>query len=301
MLMVLLDRSALAETIHSLTRICSWQHTSAMNSRVLAALAEPNRLRIVELLGESPRAVGEIAGALGLRQPQVTKHLQRLERSGLVEMHPLGRRRIYSLRRQELRALRDWLDRFGPDHPSEDVLIRYRAAIEAEQALSEPERRASRTFEFERELPAPTSRVWRAWTTAAVVRRWWSPQHFQVADCEVDAVPGGRLRIVMAEGDGTRYEAAGRFIALNRPRSLTFELAPLDPTGEPLFSAINEVQLTRRGQRTELRLTIRVSNIQIQGAPALAGIPFGWEQTLDKLEAELSPDRPSPAAGPMPA
>jgi uncharacterized protein YndB with AHSA1/START domain/DNA-binding transcriptional ArsR family regulator len=284
--MVLLDWS-LARTIHSLVRICCWQHTSLVNSRVLAALAEPNRLRIVELLAESPRAVGEIATRLDLRQPQVTKHLQTLERSGLVEMHPLGRRRIYSLRRQQLRAVRDWLDRFSVDPPSEDVLISYRAAIEAEQGLSESERRAPREFEFERELPAPPSQVWRAWTTATIVRRWWSPKHFDVAECEVDPVPGGRLRITMAEGDGTRHEAAGRFVALSRPNSLAFELAPLDPSGEPLFSATNEVQLARRGRRTKLRLTIRVTNIQFQGAPALAGIPFGWEQTLDKLEAEL--------------
>src|SRR5919108_3262588 len=82
---------------------------SAMDSRLLAALAEPNRLRIVELLGESPRAVGEIAIRLDLRQPQTTKHLQTLERAGLVEMHRLGRRRIYALRREQLRALGDWL------------------------------------------------------------------------------------------------------------------------------------------------------------------------------------------------
>ncbi|MGL1442127.1 helix-turn-helix domain-containing protein, partial [Vibrio parahaemolyticus] len=45
-----------------------------MDSRLLAALAEPNRLRIIELLGEAPRPVGEIATTLGVRQPQVTKH-----------------------------------------------------------------------------------------------------------------------------------------------------------------------------------------------------------------------------------
>lgn len=258
-----------------------------MDSHVLAALAEPNRLRIVELLGKSPRAVGEIATRLGLRQPQVTKHLQTLERVGLVEMHPLGRRRIYALRRQKLRALRDWLTSFAVDHPSEDVLVRYRAAIEAEQALSEQQRRAPRTFHFERDLPASPPRVWRAWTTAAVVRRWLSPEHFEVAECQVDAVPGGTLRIVMAEGDGTRHEAAGHFVALSRPRSLTFELAPLDPSGEPLLSAINEVRLAPRGRRTRLELRVRVSYVQAQAAPAVAGIELGWAQTLDKLEAEM--------------
>jgi uncharacterized protein YndB with AHSA1/START domain/DNA-binding transcriptional ArsR family regulator len=259
----------------------------AMDSRVLAALAEPNRLRIVELLGESPRAVGEIAGRLELRQPQVTKHLQTLERAGVVEAHPLGRRRIYALRRERLRALRDWLTRFEVDHPSEDALVRYRAAIAAEQALGERERSAPRTFEFERELPAPRSRVWRAWTTATVARRWWSPQHFEVAEAEIDPVPGGRLRIVMAEGDGTRHAAAGRFVAVSRPGALTFELAPDDGAGGPLFSALHDVRLESSGPRTRLRLAVRVSDVPAQAAPAVAGIALGWEQTLEKLEAEL--------------
>jgi uncharacterized protein YndB with AHSA1/START domain/DNA-binding transcriptional ArsR family regulator len=263
------------------------KNTSVVDSFLLAALAEPNRLRIIELLGEAPRPVGEIATILGLRQPQVTKHLQTLERAGLVEVHPLGRRRICALRRERLRELRDWLSGFDATHPSEDVLVHYRAAIEAEQTLGDHQRRTPRTFQFERELPAPSSRVWRAWTTAAVVRRWWSPAHFEVADCEVDAVPGGRLRIVLIEGDGTRHEAAGRFLALARPRSLSFELAPLDASGEPLFRAVHELRLAQRGQQTRLALTIQLRDVPPEAAPAVAGIALGWEQTLDKLTAHL--------------
>jgi uncharacterized protein YndB with AHSA1/START domain/DNA-binding transcriptional ArsR family regulator len=254
---------------------------------LLAALAEPNRLRIIELLGDSPRPVGEIATKLELRQPQVTKHLQTLERSGLVEAQPLGRRRIYALRRERLRELRDWLSGFETTHPSENVLVQYREAIKAEQALSEQQRRAPRKFQFERELLAPPSRVWRAWTTAAAVRRWWSPEHFEVADCEVDAVPGGRLSIAMVEGDGTRHEAAGRFLALSRPHSLSFELAPLGPSGAPLFRAVHDVRLAQRGQETRLALTIQLSDVRAEAAPAVAGIALGWEQTLDKLIAQL--------------
>jgi uncharacterized protein YndB with AHSA1/START domain/DNA-binding transcriptional ArsR family regulator len=253
----------------------------------LAALAEPNRLRIVELLGESPRPVGEIATRLELRQPQVTKHLQTLERAGLVVVHPLGRRRIYALRRERLRELRDWLSGFDAAHPSESVLVQYRAAVEAEQALSEQKRRAPRMFTFERDIAAPPSRVWRAWTTAAVMRRWFSPEHFEVAECEVDPVPGGRVRIVMAEADGAHHEAAGRFLALDRPRALSFELAPLDISGEPLFRAVHDIRLTRRERQTKLTLTIRLSDVPAQAAPAAAGIALGWEQTLDTLEAQL--------------
>lgn len=258
-----------------------------MDPELLAALAEPNRLRIIELLAEYPRPVGEIAAGLQLRQPQVTKHLQRLERTGLVEVHPLGRRRIYALRRERLRELRDWLDRFEAARPSENALVQYHAALEAEQALSEQQRSTPRTFQFERELPAPPPRAWRAWTTAVSVRRWWSPEHFTVAECEVNAVPGGQLRIVLAEGDGTRHEAAGRFLALARPRSLSFELAPLGPSGKPLFKAAHEVDLAPRGQHTNLTLTIHLSDVPAEAAPAVAGTGLGWEQTLDKLTAHL--------------
>ncbi len=54
-----------------------------MNLDTLAALAEPNGLRIVELLGRAPRFVGEIARS-ELRQPQATKHLQTLQRVALT-------------------------------------------------------------------------------------------------------------------------------------------------------------------------------------------------------------------------
>lgn len=78
----------------------------------LAALAEPNRLLIVELLREGPRAVGEIAGKLHLNQPQVSKHLRVLSEAGLVEVHPVAQQRIYTLRPQAFRDLDDWLESY---------------------------------------------------------------------------------------------------------------------------------------------------------------------------------------------
>ena len=75
----------------------------------LSALAEPNRRQIVELLRRKPRAVGEIVDRLGLRQPQVSKHLRVLSEAGLVEVRPLAQQRIYRLRAQPLKELDDWL------------------------------------------------------------------------------------------------------------------------------------------------------------------------------------------------
>ena len=76
----------------------------------MSALAEPNRLQIVELLRRKPLAVGEIVERLGLRQPQVSKHLRVLSDAGLVEVRPVGQQRIYRLRGQALKELDGWLD-----------------------------------------------------------------------------------------------------------------------------------------------------------------------------------------------
>lgn len=78
----------------------------------LSAIAEPNRMRIVELLREGPRPVGEIAGRLRLRQPQVSKHLRILRDAGLVNVHPVAQQRFYQLQAKPFQELDGWLGTF---------------------------------------------------------------------------------------------------------------------------------------------------------------------------------------------
>jgi DNA-binding transcriptional ArsR family regulator len=78
----------------------------------LTALAEPNRFRIVELLRDRPRPVGEIAERLRLRQPQVSKHLRVLSDAGLVDVRPVAQQRIYHLRSEPFNELDKWLEKF---------------------------------------------------------------------------------------------------------------------------------------------------------------------------------------------
>ena len=77
-----------------------------------AALMEPNRLHIVELLRDGPLTVGEIAERLGLQQPQVSKHLKVLSETDIVEVQPQANRRIYKLRREPFLELETWLQSF---------------------------------------------------------------------------------------------------------------------------------------------------------------------------------------------
>src|SRR3954462_14810069 len=77
-----------------------------------AALAEPSRFRIVELLRAGPRPVNDIGDRLKLNQPQVSKHLRVLKEAGLVEVEPRAQQRVYELRAEPLRQLHDWLERY---------------------------------------------------------------------------------------------------------------------------------------------------------------------------------------------
>jgi len=83
-----------------------------MNTTTLTALAEPSRLRIVELLRDGPRPVGEIAGRLRLRQPQVSKHLRVLSNAGLVKVQPIAQQRVYQLQARPFQELDSWLETF---------------------------------------------------------------------------------------------------------------------------------------------------------------------------------------------
>ncbi len=86
---------------------------TALVDRTLAALADPHRRQVVELLRERPRPAGELARAVGLAAPAMSRHLKTLRESGLVEeSHPEfdARVRIYALRPEPMVHLLRWLE-----------------------------------------------------------------------------------------------------------------------------------------------------------------------------------------------
>jgi len=88
--------------------------SAAINlDRTLAALADPHRRRVVELLRERPRRAGELAEAAGLTPPAMSRHLKTLRQSGLVEeSHPEfdARVRVYQLSAEPMVDLLRWLE-----------------------------------------------------------------------------------------------------------------------------------------------------------------------------------------------
>ena len=83
-----------------------------MDITTFSALAEPTRIRIVELLVGGPHSVGEIADKLAIRQPQASKHLHVLLAAGLVEVEADRNRRNYKLRLEPFKELDAWIESY---------------------------------------------------------------------------------------------------------------------------------------------------------------------------------------------
>lgn len=85
----------------------------AQQTEIFAALADPNRLRVVELLGERPHRAGELAARVGISAPVMSRHLRQLLQAGLItDARDPGdaRVRIFRLSPEMIPSLQAWLD-----------------------------------------------------------------------------------------------------------------------------------------------------------------------------------------------
>lgn len=79
---------------------------------VLQALADPSRRTVLEILRDHPASAGELADALPIARPGVSRHLRVLREAGLVEVEQDAQRRIYRLRTEPLADLDEWLESY---------------------------------------------------------------------------------------------------------------------------------------------------------------------------------------------
>jgi DNA-binding transcriptional ArsR family regulator len=79
------------------------------------ALGDPQRRTILRLLGERERSVGELAAAMPISRPAVSRHLRVLREAGLVGEEPRGTQRIYALRATGIDAVRAYLEQVWGD------------------------------------------------------------------------------------------------------------------------------------------------------------------------------------------
>ena len=85
---------------------------AATTADAFNAVAEPRRRQILDVLARGERPVNDLVRALGLAQPQVSKHLRVLREVGAVDVRQEGRQRLYRLNGEALKPIHDWVKEY---------------------------------------------------------------------------------------------------------------------------------------------------------------------------------------------
>jgi uncharacterized protein YndB with AHSA1/START domain len=135
----------------------------------------------------------------------------------------------------------------------------------------------TRIFETPREL------VFKAWTNAKLLARWWGPQGFTSPVCEADARPGGAVRIHMRAPDGAVSPMKGIFHEIVAPERLVLTMSAFEESkGHARLKTQCTVTLAEQEGRTALTLRTVVVRSKPEVVAALTG-PEGWRQSLERL------------------
>jgi uncharacterized protein YndB with AHSA1/START domain len=144
--------------------------------------------------------------------------------------------------------------------------------------------RVSRTFS------APRETVFKAWSSADHIKRWFCPDGYSVPEAKIEMRAGGAFEVCMRSPEGVDHWTKGTFTEVVAPERLTIDHHVIDPSGGgPLFSALTEVAFIDNGCAGTLIEVIQTYTVadMAQADLMLKGAPEGWRQTLDKLEAEV--------------
>lgn len=143
-----------------------------------------------------------------------------------------------------------------------------------------------------RSFPAPRDLVFKAWSSADHMKRWFSPESFTVPEAEIDFRPGGVCAICMRSPEGRDFWSRGTYIEIVPPERLVFTSAVV-VGGALKFTAHTTVTFEEDGAET--RMTVRqVYDIHDESfLSTVEGAPEGWRTTLDKLEREVARIRAS--------
>jgi uncharacterized protein YndB with AHSA1/START domain len=138
-----------------------------------------------------------------------------------------------------------------------------------------------------RTFAAPRALVFKAWSSAEHMKRWFCPDGFTVPEAEVDFRPGGTCAICMRSPAGEDMWSRGKYIEISPPERLVFTSEVVNGM-IPAFTAHTTVTFEAEGPGT--RMTVRqVYDIHDENFRfAIEGASEGWRTTLDKLEQEVA-------------
>jgi uncharacterized protein YndB with AHSA1/START domain len=141
-----------------------------------------------------------------------------------------------------------------------------------------------REIVIERIVNAPRELVWRAWTEADQIAKWWGPNGFTTTIHEMHVRVGGMWRFIMHGPDGTDYPNRIVYREIVKPERLFYDHS--DDKGNDHFQAT--VTFVAQGNRTKVTLRVVFETAQARAAAVKFGAVEGGQQTLARLEQHLA-------------
>jgi uncharacterized protein YndB with AHSA1/START domain len=165
-------------------------------------------------------------------------------------------------------------------HPVEKTMTKPSQATQSKPEELPP-LRLSRT------LHAPRATVFRAWSSAEHVKRWFCPETFTIPEATVEMRVGGAFAVCMRSPAGEIHWTRGTFVEVTPTTRLVIDTDVTDAAGNKLFRAFTEVDFADAlgGTRMDVTQTYTVLDPAFAWMPK--GAPEGWRTTLDKLEREV--------------
>jgi len=142
---------------------------------------------------------------------------------------------------------------------------------------------ATREVTLTRVFDAPRSLVFKLWTEPKHLAKWWGPKSFTNPVCEVDARPGGAIRIVMRAPNGVDYPMTGSFREIVAPERLVFTTVAEDASGGRLIEGLTTVTFAEHGGKTTVTVHARAVALVPIAEQMIKGMDAGWTQSLEKL------------------
>jgi uncharacterized protein YndB with AHSA1/START domain len=135
---------------------------------------------------------------------------------------------------------------------------------------------------------APRETVFKAWSSADHVKRWFAPATYTAPDARVQMHVGGPFEVCMRAPDGQEHWTRGVFVEVTPHTRLVIDMHAVDAAGAPLFRAYTEVTFSDALAGTQMDVVQTYTFIDpAAAAPMVAGASEGWRTTLDKLEQEV--------------
>jgi uncharacterized protein YndB with AHSA1/START domain len=146
----------------------------------------------------------------------------------------------------------------------------------------------SREITVTKIVDAPCDLVFKAWTEAEHLQRWWGPDGFTVSSASSDPREGGAFEIVMHGPDGNDYPLTGTYREFKPPHRIVSDMTASGPDGAPALQAVATLTFVDHDGKTEITVHERADALIPEAALMLAGMEIGMVQSLRRLDDFLT-------------